>query len=355
MYGADSAILLSSTSSLPGSSESGQSIASTTESDKESGASESAEPSSSSSSTSTSILDRLRAPRASDLARKRKVKANPPLGKRRCSARGSGSELKTVTASERVKKHPNESLVVSAGKLFCSACREEVSLKSSVIANHIKSAKHEAGKERLKQKEAREADIASALRAHNEAVHLKGETQQQIFRVKVVSCFLRAGVPLSKVDLFRSSLEETAFRLTDRQHLIDYVPMILQKEQATIREEIFGRYVSVIFDGSSRMEEALAVIIRFISNEFTIEQRLVKLQMLAKSMKGEEIARELITVLSATYGIASGFLGAMKDRASVNNVALTTLKVVYPKLVDVGCYSHTINRIGERFSTPTLS
>ena len=41
---------------------------------------------------------------------------------------------------------------------------------------------------------------------------------------------------------------------------------------------------------------------------------------------------------------------AMRDRASVNNVALTTLK-----LVDIGCYSHTINHVGERFSTLTLS
>ena len=105
-----------------------------------------------------------------------------------------------------------------------------------------------------------------------------------------------------------------------------------------------------------RLGEALAVVVRFISNEITIEQRLVKLQMLAKSMKGEEIARELISVLSATYGIGSGFLlAAMRDRASVNNVALATLKVVYPMLVDIGCYSHTINHVGERFSTPTLS
>ena len=45
----------------------------------------------------------------------------------------------------------------------------------------------------------------------------------------------------------------------------------------------------------------------------------------------------------------------LSNRASVNNVALTTLKVVYPKLVEVGCYSHTINHVGERFSTPALS
>ena len=75
---------------------------------------------------------------------------------------------------------------------------------------------------------------------------------------------------------------------------MDYVPMILQKVQATIWEEILGRYVSVIFDGTSWLGKALALIIRFISNEFTIEQRLVKLQMLAKGMKGKEIASELM-------------------------------------------------------------
>ena len=38
----------------------------------------------------------------------------------------------------------------------------------------------------------------------------------------------------------------------------------------------------------------------------------------------------------------------------MNNVALTTVKIVYPMLIDVGCYSHTINHVGERFSMPTL-
>lgn len=284
---------------------------------------------------------------------------NPPHGKRRCRAGRSDVEPKNVTPSERVKKYPNESLVVSAGRLFCSACREEVSLKSSVIANHVKSSKHKAGKARLEKKEARESDIASALRAHNEAVHLRGETlpeQQQVFRVKVVTCFLRAAIPLNKVDTFRDLLEETAFRLTDRRHMADYVPFILQEEQARIRQEVQNRHVSVIFDGTSRLGEALAIVLRFISDEFSVEQRLVRLQMLAKSMKGEEIARELISILSVTYGIGPTFLlAAMRDRASVNNVALTTLKIVYPMLVDVGCYSHTIDHVGDHFSTPTLS
>ena len=46
-------------------------------------------------------------------------------------------------------------------------------------------------------------------------------------------------------------------------------------------------------------------------------------------MKGEEVASELINVLSAKYGISSRFLLAvMRDRAAVNNAALATLSHV---------------------------
>jgi len=45
----------------------------------------------------------------------------------------------------------------------------------------------------------------------------------------------------------------------------------------------------------------------------------------------------------------------MHDRASVNSVAMSTLKIVYPTLLDVGCFSHTLDHVGEKFRTPTLS
>ena len=45
----------------------------------------------------------------------------------------------------------------------------------------------------------------------------------------------------------------------------------------------------------------------------------------------------------------------MRDRAAINNVAMRTLAVVYSKLLDVGCFSHTIDRVGQHFKTPILS
>ena len=63
-------------------------------------------------------------------------------------------------------------------------------------------------------------------------------------------------------------------------------------EQARVCREILGRHVSVIFDETFHLGEALAVVVGFISDEFTIDQRLVKSQSWAKNMKGNELARE---------------------------------------------------------------
>lgn len=117
----------------------------------------------------------------------------------------------------------------------------------------------------------RERDIAQALEVHDES-HPCGETlptDQRVYRVKVVTTFLRAGVPLSKIDCFRDILEEHAYRLTDRWHMLDLVPFILKDEQEKLKDEISGRELSVIFDGTTRLGEAMAVLVRFVSDDWS--------------------------------------------------------------------------------------
>ena len=57
---------------------------------------------------------------------------------------------------------------------------------------------------------------------------------------------------------------------------------------------------SVIFDGSTRLQEALAIIVRFTDKDWNIQQRLLKLEILAKSMNAEELAQRLILVVDTT-------------------------------------------------------
>lgn len=208
-----------------------------------------------------------------------------------------------------------------------------MSLKLSIIKHRIGSSKHVAGKEVLARRESRERDIAKALELYDKQENPSGQTlpdAQRVHRIKLVTTFLKAGVPLNKLHHFRDLLEERAYKLADQCGMHDLIPFVAEEEHKQIKKEVEGRDVSVIFDGTTRLGEALAVIIRFIDDGWEIVQQLVRVQLLVKSMTGEEIARELVNVISVEYGISvNQLLAAIHDQASAITVAMTTMKVLY--------------------------
>ena len=112
------------------------------------------------------------------------------------------------------------------------------------------SSKHQSCKVKLQNKEIKQHDIVEALKTYDTTSHPKGETLSDsvcVYRVKVVTAFLKAGVPVSKIDSFRDILEEHGLSLSGRQHLSELIPFILHQEKAQIKEEISGRQLSVIF------------------------------------------------------------------------------------------------------------
>lgn len=148
-------------------------------------------------------------------------------------------------------------------------------------------------KSRLKETEKWESDIVDALQKYSKEVHPKGETlsnNMRVYRVRIVRAFLKAGIPLQKIDSFREILEESAFSLTGSQHMRD-LPFIRSEEQRQTQE---GKEVSVIFDGTTHVAEAMAVVVRYISNDWKITQHLVRALLVTKTMCGDEVARELI-------------------------------------------------------------
>jgi len=48
-------------------------------------------------------------------------------------------------------------------------------------------------------------------------------------------------------------------------------------------------------------------------------------------------------------------MAIMHDCASANKVAMRTLQVLYPAVLGIGCFSHTLNRVGERFNAPLVN
>jgi hypothetical protein len=104
----------------------------------------------------------------------------------------------------------------------------------------------------------------------------------RLYRYELVETLLNAGIPLSKADIMRPFLEKYGHRLTSRSHLAEFMPLILRKEKDTVKAEIAANDdFPVIFDGSTRLGEALAIVVRFIY-QWSVQQRLVKLEVLAR-------------------------------------------------------------------------
>ena len=72
---------------------------------------------------------------------------------------------------------------------------------------------------------------------------------------------MRAGIPLTKLECFHPLLEENANRIGGRRTVFDLIPFILRIERKQLKEEIEGRDVSVVFDGTTPVGKALAVVI----------------------------------------------------------------------------------------------
>ncbi len=140
-------------------------------------------------------------------------------------------------------------------------------MKKSVIELHLKSVKHGRGKKRLSLKAQQEQDIIQALETFDRECHPEGErlpTSVRLYRIKVVRTMLRAGVPLSKVDLFRDFLEEHAFALTSATNLRQLLLFIRHEEINYLKRVIANKSLSIIFDGTTHVCKAMVIVLRTV-------------------------------------------------------------------------------------------
>lgn len=310
------------------------------------------------------LLERLDTPKAPAIGRKREVaqsenqSSTQASGKRRRQRCGPSTQLKKKTALECVRQFPDECFTVDGGKLFCSACRIELGLKRSSLRRHVGTSRHLNAKARQKKSQQRQVTVLQSLKRYEERCNHVGKSlpdRERLWRVEVVTAFLRSGVPIAKIDGLRSLLEKNSTRLTGRSHLTDLIPFVLEEEKSSLKAEIQGRSVSLAFDGSTRQGEALAIVLRYLDSNWKIQQRLVRLQIVSKSLRGEQLARLLLVCLSTELQIAPDKLvAAMRDGAAVNTAALRDVKVLYSDILSVVCFCHTIDRAGRLFDTPTL-
>ena len=159
-----------------------------------------------------------------------------------------------------------------------------------------------------------------------------------------------------------SLLEKNGQHLTASAHLGQYISIVFKQEVKRIKNELtlpgqtgMTRDVSMIFDGSTRQGEAIAVIMCFLDDNWSIIQCLVRIDLCSKSVNADELAQVLYQCLSVDYGVKTNLLlAAMRDGASVKQAALDRIAFIFPKMLNVVCFSHTLDNVGSHLVIPTF-
>ena len=303
----------------------------------------------------------------SALQRERSVKVNKTAAKKRHHRKRGENNPKNVSVHDRLGKFPGEFLENRSGCLFCGACFEFVSTKMATIKSHLLTKKHLAGKERRRKDRLKEVSIKEALKRDSQ-IHKVGEMlpdEQRVFRLEVVESFLAAGIPLQKVDLLRHILERGGYRLTMSSALSELIPTVHAMEMSRIRADLglpepgvvptIRHDYSVIFDGTTRLGEAISVILRYVNERWQLVQQLVRLDMVAKSVNAAQLSQVLMECLFTDLHLRGHQIKAvMHDGAAVNGAAVRNLQPFMPSVMDIVCFSHTLDNVGRHFHTPVL-
>jgi hypothetical protein len=178
----------------------------------------------------------------------------------------------------------------------------------------------------------------------------------QLYRWRVVEACLYAGIPLEKVDNLRDLLERGGTQLTASTHLKAVVPKIEMFEFARLVKELEGQQVCIIYDGTTRLGECVAVLLRWCPAGFgKIEQRLVALRTTATHMNGPELGALLIDILGQCSVRSVNVVCGARDSCGTNAVADRNMQPVLINMESILCISHTLSHCGEHVDLPVLN
>lgn len=252
----------------------------------------------------------------------------------------------------------NECLVPDAidkHAVFCRACKKSYPLIKSSLTAHVSSSKHKSAVQAALTKGTDDSKLKLFLEdycmSHPREKGATVSSDIAVYRYRVVEAMLASGIALNKLNSLRPLLERSGVCLSDRSHLSSFVPRILERERALLEEELKDQLISFIFDGTTRLGEAVNVIYRFCPPDFSqIMMRLVNFTTLESHMNGNALGQHLNDVLTSTMRIPrNNVVGSSRDSCSTNGAGLRVIHPLFPALLDCMCYSHMLQGTGARF------
>ena len=269
-----------------------------------------------------------------------------------------------VPLQKRVDDFPDQSLTIAStpnGKvLFCRCCPKEIENILGTIKTHVTADRHKEKMVKWMERNKSDVEVKDFLEQYfqdhpnEKTVTLSPEVQ--LYRWRVVESCLYAGIPMEKIDDLRELLERGGTTLTDSHHLKAFVPKIEEFEFKRLLKELEGQRVCVIFDGTTRLGECIAVLIRWCPPGFEeIQQRLVALRTTKAHMNGDELGALINTIIGTTCGVQTiNVVCGARDSCSTNGKAMRNLAPMYINMESILCISHTLSHCGEHVALSIL-
>lgn len=309
-----------------------------------------------SASSNTVLTEHL--PTPSRLSEPRKLKKRPPIGQKKPKKQ---PKKKPRLVAKRIAEYPDQGLKQVDGWLFCEPCHVELCPESSSVKRHTKAEAHIAKLADAARRRSHRPTLMTRIDqwfTDNDAEGSSLPSRQKLFRFSLLRFLLAAGIPLNVLDTeeCKEFLNEYSKGAVNRTVLSNLVPCVEQMEKELCRDEMKGKSISIIFDGTTHVAEVCAVVVRW-ADGLTVQQRLIHLGFYEQSFRHQHIAAVLTTVCAQEYNVHfRQVLGFHRDRAASNNAAMQLLALQYPAAEDLPCLSHTLNHCGEKLidAAPTL-
>ena len=305
-------------------------------------------------------------PTLSQAHRSRRMKEKPPAKKRLdiCGARKtrvvfmiSPAKMLSLHFAEHPSLKPDP---VKTNAVFCTACSSQYPNIKQALLQHVRSVKHLQHVVTMTEKAIGDSEVQGYLTkyysTHSEENGACLPIDTQLYRYRVVESFLGTGIPISKAVGLRPLLERANIELTDRSHLSQFIPKVLDRELIRVREEIQGQKIGFTFDGTTRIGEAVNVVYRWCPADFSkIEHRLVNFTTMETHMSGKQLALFLNELLSNTMKVPNqDIVACSRDSYATNGAGLDVIKPLLCSLLDVKCYAHLLHGSADRFNAPEL-
>ena len=241
------------------------------------------------------------------------------------------------------------------GKALCTFCAVVVPIFESKIQAHISTKSH-----RDRKITSKKVQIKNRIsETFSQVCSTNSQAENSIFTRSILKAhlglhFLESVDSDDVVALLSQSLGNAAF---NRRSLADCIPQVLEAELTFIRQEIpRHKQVSIIYNDTCLHERKLtAIIIRFVSEDFTIQQRLVSLHF--NGLQGSQhYADKIIEVYSSLEIPQNKVKFLIQDRGASNRGSIKAMEEGLHIIFNViFCTCHILNNLGVSFfnSLPT--